>query len=375
LMDAWVLDRGQIRDIRERLGVPCANWMPVDVAKLSAADDSYLKESGAFPIAMSRHGHRELQKAGFTSAAYVPHGVDTSIFRPLENRAELRRRFNVAGRFVLGVNSALKEQVRKSYGETFEAFRRFCKRHPEADALLSVNAVKTAPGALNLPRMAERKGIADRVAYNDQYAYLTGGIGQPALNEWYNSIDALCIVSYGEGFGIPILESQAAGTPVIVNDASAMTELCNSGWMSRNQPFWNEHHGEDWAVPLIDSIVKAMEKAYDHYLSNQRDPSASPKRKAARAFALQYDADLVTETYWKPVLAELEAMTRRHGKRRAHDLDAERDAATDALGQAWTAGLLDADETADGVRKVLGAATAQEISAAAVVPEREGAAA
>lgn len=35
----------------------------------------------------------------------------------------------------------------------------------------------------------------------------------------------------GEGFGIPIIEAQAAGCPVIVTDCTAMTELCLSGWL------------------------------------------------------------------------------------------------------------------------------------------------
>ena len=36
---------------------------------------------------------------------------------------------------------------------------------------------------------------------------------------WYRSLDVLSACSYGEGFGLPILEAQACGSPAIVTDA------------------------------------------------------------------------------------------------------------------------------------------------------------
>ena len=52
------------------------------------------------------------------------------------------------------------------------------------------------------------------------------------------------------------------------------------------------------------SIVDAYEAAYEEKISGE----AEVRRKAAREFAVQYDADLVLEKFWKPVLKELEEM-------------------------------------------------------------------
>lgn len=55
---------------------------------------------------------------------------------------------------------------------------------------------------------------------------LRGFIEESKIVEWYNSISALFLPSEVEGFGLPILEATACGTPVFVyNDAEITEEL------------------------------------------------------------------------------------------------------------------------------------------------------
>jgi Glycosyl transferases group 1 len=133
----------------------------------------------------------------------------------------------------------------------------------------------------------------------DQYAYISGSMDSSAMAEWYNALDLLTNCSYAEGFGIPILEAQACGTPVVVTNGSAMTELCGSGWTVDGDFFWSEWHHAEWVRPPVPKILAAYEKAY------QVRGSRTPRDRAFR-FAQQYEYNLVARECWKPFLETVE---------------------------------------------------------------------
>ncbi len=272
--------------------LPAAFWAPVDTDRLAAGDEAFFRESGAAPIAMSRHGEKLLKAAGFTSALYVPHAADTQVFKPRDDRDALRKKWKVDGRFVIGIAAANKDGVRKGLSEQFAAFARFRKTHDDA-ILLVHSMVKYPTSQLDLERLAYRLGITGSVRFTDQYAQVAGLMRSQHMAEWYSILDVFSNCAYAEGFGIPIIEAAACGVPVVVSDCSAMTELKGPGWMVQGHPFWNPVHEAWWLAPDIPAITRAYEKAYR---------GASTRRQQAREFALRYDADAVTDQFWKPVL-------------------------------------------------------------------------
>ena len=67
--------------------------------------------------------------------------------------------------------------------------------------------------------------LADRVTF-------TGIVSDDQLRALYRGATALLFVSEIEGFGLPILEAQAAGTPVITSTATAMPEVAGgAAWL------------------------------------------------------------------------------------------------------------------------------------------------
>lgn len=56
-----------------------------------------------------------------------------------------------------------------------------------------------------------------------------GSVSKEELIHLYRECDALVFVSTKEGFGMPILEAQLAGTPVITSNVSSMPEVAGEG--------------------------------------------------------------------------------------------------------------------------------------------------
>jgi glycosyltransferase involved in cell wall biosynthesis len=291
LYDAWVFASETMRQVR---WVP---WMPVDSDPLPERVLQALTPAWQ-PIAYSKFGERKLTEAGL-HPLYVPHGVETSVYCP-GDKAEARERLGLPQDvFVAAMVAANKGYPsRKAYPECLWAWREFVKVHPDAVLYLHTHMNANNQG-IDLPLLIRKLGIpTDNVRYCDQY-YNTLGFDDDYMVAAYRAADVLLSPSMGEGFGLPILEAQSCGCPVIVGDWTSMPELCFAGWKVQGQPFWIPGTGAWQFMPHIPSIVDALEQAYKGRLflgTAQR----------ARQGALEYDADLVAERYWRPVLERIE---------------------------------------------------------------------
>ena len=289
LGDVWVLDPNILREL------PLAHWLPSDCRPMSLADRSVVEPSGSQLIAMSRFGYDNFRRAGF-DPVYVPHGIDTDVFRPAPDRKALRDSMGIGeDTFVIGMNAANNDAIRKAHPEQMLAFAKFLKNHP--DSLLVMHSGAHTDGGQDLEVLAENLGISDRIRCVDQYRYSAGMISAADLAEWYNVLDVLSSCSYGEGFGLSIIEAQACGVPVITTDASSMPELNPLGTSVSARPFWNGVHKGWWASPSVPEIAAAFEEAYEQRHDAPRDK--------LREFALEYSVANVSEKYMKPAIQEL----------------------------------------------------------------------
>lgn len=306
LQDVWVLDPKPLR------GKPIASWIPIDHEPLGESLAGYLKKSDAVPIAMSRHGERQLREADF-QCLYAPHAIDTSVFRPLdrlESRAALKLPESA---FVVAMVAANMDNSpsRKGFVEAMLAFKAFRDRHD--DALLYVHTSLTGDygggEGISIPWLCDRVGVKPewlRGTPRDAYEL---GLPPEKMAEIYSAADVLLSPSYGEGFGIPVVEAQACGTPVIVSDFSAQPELCGAGWLVEGDRIeWRSHYAAWWQRPNVEAIVDTLERAY---------AEAEGMADQAVEFAQLYDADRVFNEQWLPLLGRLVAMPNRAARRRA----------------------------------------------------------
>jgi glycosyltransferase involved in cell wall biosynthesis len=113
-----------------------------------------------------------------------------------------------------------------------------------------------------------------------------------------NSFDVLLNPSMSEGFGVPIIEAQACGVPVITSDHSSMPELTEAGWLVSGDRWWDGAQLAFGIMPSVDSIYECLEHAYEA----RGDETL---RERAVEFAATYDADRVAKLYWEPALEAL----------------------------------------------------------------------
>lgn len=300
LMDAWTWISPSHGGPADFDGLRIAAWLPVDHNPCPPAVVSALNRYRARPIAMSQFGFAELMAEGL-DPLYVPHGIDTGTFAPnREEGLELREQNGIAAdAFVIGMvaNNQGNTPPRKAFPQVFQAFAEFRRRHE--DAVLYVHAeVMGRHDGLMLPYLAEICGIPkDAIFAPPQDRYMAGAISSDQLAGIYNMFDVLASPSYGEGFGIPIVEAQACGVPVIVTDWTSMTELCGAGWLVDGDPWFDPMHGSFFKAPALAEIVDRFEQAYE---------ARGTLAEKAREFAVQYDADRVYDEFWRPALKTLE---------------------------------------------------------------------
>lgn len=302
LLDVWVTDFfGRMAQAGGWKWLP---WTPVDQEPVpDAVLERLVGAHTVLPYA--RWGEAQLRAAGVTNVRYIPHGVNTTVYAPLSQaeRAAARRRAGLPdGAFVIGMVAANKGYPsRKCFPEQLLAFKIFQERHPEA--VMYLHTLRSeAQGGIDFDVLLRRVGltVGKDVFFTDQYAYMMG-LPETSMAQMYNTFDVLSAASMGEGFGIPIVEAQACGVPVVTADNSAMPELSGAGVVVTQQhPFWTQLGA--WAyLPDPQGINWAYEILWER-VHAERNLIVDE----ARTFALTFDWDHVVETHWAPLLNELE---------------------------------------------------------------------
>ena len=303
LIDAWVLNPDALSSGKARF-VP---YFPIDMEPIPPPVLSVVAKSYQ-PIVYSRFAERMAHNAGL-DVRYVPHCVDTNAYTP-GPQDEARQALGwPKDAFILGMVAANKGfPSRKAFPEVLAAFAHFSRKHTDAMIYLHTNrGVTDGMGGVNLPELCAFYGVQDKVIFADEYQQIRG-FPTEKMRDIYRAMDVYVSPSLGEGFGIPIVEAQACGTPVIVGDWTSMSELCFAGWKLPKPGRAVDGYGQieqPWYTPLasqqyIPSIADILEAMEEMYLRCAPEISND-----ARQGAIAYDADLVARDYWQPVLAEI----------------------------------------------------------------------
>ena len=154
-------------------------------------------------ITVSEFSRRELAELLGVEAAVVAGGVDDR-FSPDADPEPARRALGLPRPYVLTVAS---HTARKNFGALVPAAR-----------ALAREGVDVVVAGGHRPQFAAEDGL--------EALRLLGHVDDALLPGLYVGAQAFALPSLYEGFGLPVLEAMASGTPVVAADAGALPETC-----------------------------------------------------------------------------------------------------------------------------------------------------
>ncbi len=147
-------------------------------------------------------------------------------FAPITDRAEIDRvcaKYDLTQPFILSVGTL---QPRKNYGRLIEAFAEVIK-HPST----ALRSAQDASQDYQLVIAGGKGWLYESIFEQVKQAGLEGRVHFPGfvddadLPALYSAAEVFAYVSLYEGFGLPLLEALACGTPVIGSRASSLPEV------------------------------------------------------------------------------------------------------------------------------------------------------
>lgn len=141
--------------------------------------------------------------------------VYNGLFSDMSSGCTLQEVVELKGkRFILSVSAI---GANKNQMGLIEAFVRYKEQHKEDDLKLVLTGPIRQYEVVRDYQKKYPKSSADII--------FTGFVSDAELNWLYKNALAFAMVSFYEGFGLPILEALSVGTPVISSDTSSMPEV------------------------------------------------------------------------------------------------------------------------------------------------------
>ncbi|HEB61968.1 MAG TPA: glycosyltransferase family 1 protein [Bacteroidetes bacterium] len=200
-------------------------YYPIDVAP----QEDWIKQSVAYcdvAIPYTKYAKKESEKILKRDYEVIYHGYDKDDFYIMsdEEKNNFKNKFfkdNNDTFFIININ---RNQERKGYLQTLLAFKLFNNIVPRSTLYTHCDVANDRGG--NLIQVAKQIGLANNWIYPNPEIFKKG-ISFPTkyINGLYNIADVNISTTYGEGFGLSMVEAMATKTLNIFPDNTAIKEI------------------------------------------------------------------------------------------------------------------------------------------------------
>jgi glycosyltransferase involved in cell wall biosynthesis len=299
----WLYDMEH--EIRQKMPLMYLNiWDGAGLIGDTATDPMWNKEAYSscdllMAISKQTYGlnHRILRRFGQNTEndriTYVPHGINTDVFMPINEghihfdalKFESNKiRGGDLNKFVVMWNN--RNIHRKHPGDVVLAYKHMCQLidkdggNAAKDCLLFMHTQPVDPNGTDLLALIGELCNDYTVLFDDKI------IPSERLNVLYNAADVVVNMASNEGFGLGTAEAIAAGTPIVVNVTGGMQDQCGFINPETNDYFteddyikihtlhrkdiWSDlKHGE-WVKPVWPSNISLQGSVPTPYIFDDR---------------------------------------------------------------------------------------------------------
>ncbi len=186
-----------------------------------------------------------------------------------ENKQAMRAKYTLPERFILSVATL---EPRKNLTGLLNSFARLVEKEPEARLVLA--------GRLAWGKDPVLKRISELKL--EKQTRLLGYIPKEDLPALYALADFLAFPSLYEGFGLPVLEAQAVGTPVLCSNTSSLPEVAGSS------AFFIDPYVEESVAEGLKKLWSNLELKRDLIQKGKENITRFSWRRTAEATRLAY---------------------------------------------------------------------------------------
>lgn len=206
---------------------------------------------------------------------YIPHIIDFK--RNYKGKDNLRQKYNIPkDKFVIFINCGNYDtQNRKSLDISLLAFEKFLKKN---DGLLFIHSYNVRKIDVNnyytpLNGFLIIEDILEQLSIPEEKIILHEDIiNYDDVLDMIEMSDVLLQPSKSEGFGLPILEAQLIGIPVITSRFGAMYDYTFNGIsVDIVQKCYELSSSGFWITPSIGGITNALKKIKNNQFENKKN--------------------------------------------------------------------------------------------------------
>jgi len=265
------------------------------------------RNSNAVIVTPTQWSRRGLLRSGADERRLfvVPHGVDTTIFRPLadEQRQQARRSRQWNDFIFLSVGSMT---ANKGMDLLLRAFAAVTQTHPQTR--LVVKGLDSLYDSRDLLRASVSGLSAQEGQRIESRLHYLGGVGTyQDMALLYQMADAYVTPYRAEGFNLPVLEAAACGLIVICTAGGSTEDFVREDFALRvvSQMQQVERYGAQGVQlePSLDHLIELMQRVVDDAAVRQRAREAGPAFVGAH-FTWRHAVDRILDVLFPEAAAQ-----------------------------------------------------------------------